>query len=145
LNAHGFSNMNESYYTVYENHIAINYAYNQNDITVYPDLIKITVALDNGEILGMEARGYVMCHTDRSLEPPLFSIEEGGMKISSDLSIESKRLALIPTSGENEVLCYEYVCTNENGDHIIVYVNTLTGQEENIYMLIEDENGILAI
>ncbi|MBQ1270961.1 MAG: germination protein YpeB [Clostridia bacterium] len=145
LNAHGFSNMNESYYTVYENHIAVNYAYKQNDITLYPDLIKITVALDNGEILGMEARGYVMCHTDRSLEPPLFSVEEGGLRISPDLTIESNRLALIPTSGENEVLCYEYVCTNENGEHIIIYVNALTGQEENIYMLIEDENGILAI
>jgi len=145
LNEHGFSGMNESYYTIYENHIAVNYAYANNDIIVYPDLIKVTIALDNGEILGMEARGYIMCHTDRSLETPVFSVEAGAEKISSSLSIQSKRLALIPTSGENEVLCYEYVCTNEKEEHIIIYVNTQTGQEENIYILIEDENGILAI
>ena len=145
LNEHGFSGMNESYYTIYENHIAVNYAYANNDIIVYPDLIKVTIALDNGEILGMEARGYIMCHTDRSLETPVFSLEAGAEKINSSLSIQSKRLALIPTSGENEVLCYEYVCTNEKEEHIIIYVNTQTGQEENIYILIEDENGILAI
>ena len=39
----------------------------------------------------------------------------------------------------------EYVCTDEEGRHIIVYVNARTGQEENIYLLVEDENGILTI
>lgn len=145
LDAHGFTGMKESYYTLFDNTITVNFAYTQNGITVYSDLIKVSVALDDGSIVGMEARGYVMSHRSRTLPRPAISEAEGRAVVSSRLTIQSENLALIPTSGQNEVLCREYVCTDEEGRHIIVYVNARTGQEENIYLLVEDENGILTI
>ncbi len=145
LQTHGFDNMKESYYTVFDNMITINFAYTENDITVYGDLIKVSVAMDNGDIVGMEARGYVMSHRSRTLPRPTISEADGRAVVSDRLTIQSENLALIPTSGENEVLCREYVCTDGQGSRLIVYVNAQTGQEENIYFLIEDENGILTI
>lgn len=145
LSSHGFKSMKKSYYTVFDGMMTINYAYTQNDIIVYGDLVKVSVALDNGEILGMEARGYLMSHTSRTLARPKVSADEGLKIISGNLTVQSVNLALIPTSGQNEVLCHEYVCTDQNGMHVIVYINALTGQEENIYILIEDENGTLTI
>ena len=145
LQAHGYTGMKESYYTLYDDMITINFAYTENGITVYGDLIKISVALDNGEIVGMEARGYLMSHHSRTLPRPAVSAEEGRAIVSPRLTIQSENLALIPTSGENEVLCREYVCTDGEGSHIIVYVNAQSGQEENIYFLIEDENGMLVM
>ena len=58
LSKMGYSNMKETYYTKLQNIITVNYAYYENNITMYPDLIKVKIALDDGDILGMEAAGY---------------------------------------------------------------------------------------
>ena len=51
-----FKNMGETYYLKMDGILTVNYAYKQNGITMYPDLIKVKIALDNGEILGMASR-----------------------------------------------------------------------------------------
>ena len=61
------------------------------------------------------------------------------------MTVLSQRLALIPTSGEYELLCHEFKCQDANGRHILIYVNTQTGQEERILILLEDENGTLVL
>ena len=63
----GFNDMKETYYLKQEGIVTINYAYNQNNVVVYPDLIKVKVALDNGEILGIETSGYLNNHTTRDI------------------------------------------------------------------------------
>ena len=50
-----------------ENVITVNYAYEQDGVIVYPDLIKVKMALDNGEVLGIETTGYLNSHTEREL------------------------------------------------------------------------------
>ena len=57
----------------------------------------------------------------------------------------SYSLAVIPTSGQNEVFCHEFKMKTGDGQHYIVYVNAETGYEENILILIEDENGTLTL
>ena len=53
LNNKGFKNMKETYYLKQEGIVTINYAYMQDNVVIYPDLIKVKVALDNGDVLGM--------------------------------------------------------------------------------------------
>lgn len=142
---HGYTGMKESYYALFDNTITVNFAYTENDITAYGDLIKVTVALDDGEIIGMEARGYLMSHHSRTLPRPIISAEEGRAILSDRLEVLSDGLALIPTGGQYEVLCREYICRDADSNHIIVYVNAETGQEENIFFLVEDENGTLVL
>ena len=62
LNNVGFENMQETYYLSQEGILTINYAYKQEDVVMYPDLVKVKVALDNGEILGIETTGYLNSH-----------------------------------------------------------------------------------
>ena len=50
LAKHGFENMKETYYLKQDGIVTINYAYNQDGVVMYPDLVKVKVALDNGEI-----------------------------------------------------------------------------------------------
>ena len=54
-------------------------------------------------------------------------------------------IAIIPTSGLNEVLCYEFLCSDSDGNQILVYIDVMTGEEENMLVLIEDENGTLTM
>lgn len=62
--------MKESYYSIYDGLITINFAYTESDIVFYGDLIKVSVALDNGEVVGREARGFLMSHCSRNISAP---------------------------------------------------------------------------
>jgi len=57
--------MVDTYYLKEDNTAIINYAYKQGDVVVYPDLIKVKIALDNGEVIGFESKGYLSNHTER--------------------------------------------------------------------------------
>lgn len=137
-------NFKESYYVIENNICTINFAYTDNDIIYYSDLIKVGVNMETGEITSYCATGYIMNHTERTLTEPLLTPEEAQASLSSLLTVESGKLALIPTAGKNEVLCYEFTCSNDN-DTVLVYVNADTGMEEQIYIVIQQDNGILVV
>ena len=68
LESREIKNMKETYYIKQDGIVTINYAYMQNNVIMYPDLIKLKVALDNGEILGIETTGYLNSHEERNLQ-----------------------------------------------------------------------------
>lgn len=142
LEQRGFKNMKETYYLKQSGIVTINYAYVQDDIIMYPDLIKVKVALDNGEILGIETTGYLNSHTERKLEEPKVTVEEAKESLNKDLTIESQALAVIPTEWRTEVLCWEFE-GNVEGLDFIVYVNAETGKEEDILIITNTPNGTL--
>lgn len=144
LKKHGFGTMKESYYTNENNMLTINYAYVQDGVICYPDLVKVKVALDNGEVLGLETKSYLSSHHERMLKNPKVSIEEAQKKINSNLEILSEGRAIIPTDFQTEVEVYEFKGrVGEN--NFIVYVNAETGKEEKIFMIVDTPGGELAI
>ena len=86
-----------------------------------------------------------MNHKQRKLEKNTITLGQAKENVSDLLTIKEENTALIPTDGENEVLCYEFLCDGENDDKVLVYINAATGEEENIYILLKDENGTLTI
>src|SRR5699024_6202634 len=96
-------NMKATYYLKQGGVATINYAYIQDDVTIYPDLIKVKVALDNGEVLGIETTGYLNNHTERTIEQPAISIEEAKATLNKNLEITSQGLAIIPTEWKTEI------------------------------------------
>lgn len=144
LQKNGFYSMEQSYYEKLDGIAVINFAYVQDGIKCYSDLIKVKVALDNGEILGMETGGYLMNHESRAIGQPTISMQEAAQKLNHHLEYKSGNLALIPKDSLEEVLCYEFHGSFA-GRNYIIYINAFNGREEKILMLIESENGILTI
>ncbi len=142
LNLRGISNMKATYYLKEGGIVTINYAYEQNGVTIYPDLIKVKVALDNGEILGVETSGYLNNHTERPFTKAKISMEEAKSKLNKSLEITSEGMAIIPTEWKTEILCYEFKGKIDDTD-FLVYTNVETGREENILVIIDTPNGIL--
>lgn len=142
LNLRGISNMKATYYLKEGGIVTINYAYEQNGVTIYPDLIKVKVALDNGEILGVETSGYLNNHTERTFTKAKISMEEAKSKLNKSLEITSEGMAIIPTEWKTEILCYEFKGKIDDTD-FLVYTNVETGREENILVIIDTPNGIL--
>ena len=143
LRERGYTDMAETYFIRQGGQFTVNFAWQDGEVLCYPDLIKVTVALDNGDVTAFEAEGYVTNHRDRDLPAPAVFEEEARAALPSDLTVLAHRLALIPTSGQYEVLCHEFKCENAEGQHVLVYVNARTGQEEKILLLLEDESGTL--
>lgn len=144
LSSSGYEDMQNSYYEKKNGVATVNFAYRQNNVTCYSDLIKVKVALDNGEIIGMEANGYIMNHTKRDIRTPVLSKQQARAKVSSRLSIDSVNTALIPKDSKREVLCYEFKGT-AGGRNFLIYINSENGREEDIQILLESPDGILTI
>ncbi len=145
LETHGIAGMEESYFIDQGNCLTVNFAAVQDGVTCYPDLIKVEVALDTGSVVGFEANGYLMNHTRRTDTSPAVTAEDAAQAVSGELEVLSHHLAIVPTDGEGEVLCWEFKCENEDGLHYIVYVNAATGEEHRIFRLVEDAAGTLVL
>ncbi len=142
LEERGFKNMKETYYLKQDGIVTINYAYEQDDVTVYPDLIKLKVALDNGEVMGVETSGYLNNHETRDVSKILVSKEQAKENLNKDLDIKSENLAIIPTQWKSEVLCWEFKGKVDDTD-FLVYINCETGKEEDILVIVNTPNGTL--
>lgn len=144
LESMGFSDVKESYYEIISNVAVINYAAEQEGYTLYPDLIKVKVALDTGEVVGCETRGYLMYHREREIPKIQVSVEEAKTKVNPHVKIISASLALIPQDSGSEAFCWQ-IEGKIDDRRCLIYVNTQTGAEEKLFLLIESESGVLAV
>ncbi len=143
LESKEFKNMKPTYYMNNGGVLTVNYAYEQDGVTMYPDLVKVKIALDNGEILGIETTGYLNCHREkREIKETKISLEDARSKVNKNLNVSSSGLAVIPTEWGTEVLCYEFKGNTADND-FIVYINAETGEEEDILMIINTPEGTL--
>ena len=144
LETNGFTNMRESYYEKQGGSVVINYAYEQDGYTVFPDLVKVKIALDNGEILGFESRGYVMNHTFRTIPEEKITKEEALKNVNEHLQAQEVTKAIIPLENGSEAACWQ-IKGVVSDKHFLMYVNTQTGFTEDVQILLENETGTLAV
>lgn len=146
LTAWAFPHMEPSYHIQREGTLTIHFAPVMDGVYCYPDLVKITIALDNGRLLGYEAHGYLYQHRERNFSIPAVSQEAAAAAVPENVSILGAQKALIPSQGgTDEVLTYEFKCQTADDRHVLIYVNAETGLQQNILLLLEDETGTLAL
>lgn len=141
----GINHITDTYYEISGNVCTVNFAGTENDIIMYTDLIKVSVAMDNGDILSFDGRGYITNHKKRNLSEPKITAEQARKKISTELIVTDTSLAVVPSAGTNELYCYEFHCTSPDGRQMLVYINADTGKEEQILLLEISENGTLTV
>lgn len=147
LDKHGYSNMKETYYLKQNGIVTINYAYSQTtangeQVVIYPDLIKLKIALDDGSVLGIETSGYLNSHYERTIQENIISKEKAKEVLNKDLQIESENLAIIPTEWQTEVVCWEFKGKVDDNE-FLVYINAETGKEEDILVIVNTPDGTL--
>lgn len=141
----GLSGMERSYHMADEGVLTVNYEYVQDGAMCYPDLVKVGVALDNGGVMSYDARGYLSAHHARELPEAEISEEEAREGVSPALTVKRHQMAVIPSAGGDELFCHEFLCRGSEDRNFIVYVNAVTGAQEKILILLEDESGTLTI
>lgn len=140
----GYKGMKATYAQYYGGAALINCAATQDNVILYSDLIKVWVDRETLEIIGLDARNYLFSHVERDLGEPAIPLEEAEAKVSPKLEIGSRELALIPITPQTEKLCYEFKCTMGE-DSYIIYINAEDGSEEQVFRIIDSEDGTLVI
>lgn len=141
LRERGFEGMEATYLTEAENVAVIPFVPVKGGVRIYPDLVKVSVALDNGEIVGFEAMGYLMAHHERKIPAPEITPDEARERVAMGLEVTGEvRLAVIPTETLDEVLTWE-VPASLGGDRFLVYINAQTGDEEQILRIVRTSEG----
>ncbi|MDR1094548.1 MAG: germination protein YpeB [Clostridiales bacterium] len=123
----------------------VNLAPEQDGAVIYPELVKVKVALDDGQITGVEARAYARGHgEDRTVPTARLTEGEALKKVSPRLDVSHIRKAVIPRDGGREALAYEFWASYKDFDYI-VYINAETGAEEDILRVIDKNQGNMII
>lgn len=141
----GYKNMIPTYTLNYGDTALINYIYTQQNVRMYPDQIKLKIALDDGSIIGIESEKYLVAHEEnRNIPTPKVSEDKARERVGKRLNINNIRLAIVPTETNNEALCYEF-SGNYKDDNFVVYINAETGYEQKIIQIINTPNGKLTM
>ncbi len=142
LSALGFENMEASYYNMEAGVLTANYCSTQDNVFCYPDMVKVSIAMDTGELLGIEAERYFMNHTLRNIGDASVSEESARSLISEKLTVEAVKKCIIPNDFGGEYLTYEFSCMLD-GRNCLVYIDCNSGREREILIIQESDSGIL--
>ena len=131
LDGHGYRDMTPVNYEEYQNTASIAFAGKSGDVIVYPDLVTVNVALDNGEVVGMNAADYLLKHQTRNLKKPALTMEQARKSLHPEFQIADQATALIENETGKEVLCYQFT-GKVNGSVYRIYINADNGTEEKV-------------
>lgn len=134
LKDNNFTNLDLFESAQYDNIGVFTFVGNQDGVRIYPDAIKMKVALDNGEIVGFSAEDYLKSHKTREIPQAGISLEEAKTKINPNLKIMDQTKAVILNDLNAEVLCYEFLGVLGE-DTYRIYINAEDGTEEKVEKL----------
>lgn len=117
----------------------LNFAFVQDGVIIYSDMIKVKVCEERGIVTGMEGLAYVLNHTERAIPSAKISKSEAREKLHAGFEEQSSRLCMIPTDG-GEVLAYEFYGTYDENDYYI-YIDAKTGSEAEVFTVIGTKQG----
>ena len=144
LKSKGYKNIKNRYYSTNDGICTANFAYFEDGIIYYTDLIKVSISLENGEITAFDSTGYLMNHKKRNVDGNYkYTLKSGARKLNKDLEVLSSQKAFIPTEFGTEEYVYEYRCKAKDGTELLVYIDPYTGNEKDILILLYADGGIL--
>ena len=98
-------------------------------VAIHTEMIRVMLAMDNGELVGYDARPYWVNHVERDLPAPQISAAEAAARTSPRLEVTGEpRLALIADRRGQERLVWEVPGRVED-QHFRVFVDAADGTE----------------
>jgi len=140
LDEHDYGELTPVSYDTYLNTAAITFAAVQAGVILYPQKLVVQVALDNGEITGLQATDFVYGSHERSVRQPAMSQEEARKLLNANFQVQRHQIALIENDLNEEVICHEFT-GKINGGIYRIYLNGETGMEEKIEHIEADDQA----
>ncbi|HYH02661.1 MAG TPA: PepSY1/2 domain-containing protein, partial [Bacillota bacterium] len=144
LKQKGYPNMKVVAKDSFENIATLTCAPERNNVLYYPELVKVQVAQDNGDVLGCDFVPYLTFNDpqQKTAPKPAQSKEQIQKTLNEHFKPNQIQLAQVLDEMYNKVLCYE-VSGNQGGDRFLIYYNASTGKEEKIRRVDQDGNELI--
>jgi spore germination protein len=115
----------------YDGVLVITMAELKQGVLHIPHRLTVQVALDNGEVIGMQASEFVMAsHQPISIQPKL-TLLQAKQHLRTNFQVKTVRLVTIADKAGNEVLCYAFQ-GQINSTKYRIYLDATTGDERQI-------------
>lgn len=136
LQSKGYPDLSPVFYDEFGDIGNFTFVSKSGEILVYPEKISLRVALDDGEVTGMQATDYVFEHesgdaTKVAKTKPKLTLEQAKKYLNSDYKMDYSRLAIIENEMSEKVLTYEFG-GKINGSEYRIFINADSGAEETI-------------
>ncbi len=138
----GFEDLKAVWSTVSQGFVYINLTPIIKNVIIYPDMIKVKIAQNTGEIVGFEAKSWAYNHTERNDFVAGIDEIEARKNLTSELDVRTTKLVIVPNEYVGETLCYEFMCISD-GSTYYIYIDAKTGQQINIQKVVETDDGNL--
>lgn len=127
------------------NQAVVSFGEVKDDILIYPNLVKVKVALDSGEVTGFESINYLLAkEVERNWPLDGLSEAEAQKKLHPNFLIERQQKVVIPLPTGKEAFCWEFSGSIDQMK-FLVYIDAKNGVELNILRYIESEYGLLTM
>jgi germination protein YpeB len=118
--------------------LVMDFAPMEQGVSIHTDRIKISLAMDNAELVGFDAKNYWINRHDRKLGKPKLTAAEALKRIAPKLKPEGQPdLAVVADRMGNERLTYEVKAALEDQRYLI-YVDAKTGEEVDVQRVVGD-------
>src|SRR5690606_30259862 len=95
LKDNGFKDLDLFESAQYDNLGVFTFVSNQDGVRIYPDSIRVKVALDNGRMTAFAAEDYLKSHHQREIPDAGITKEEARSKVNPQLKVMEDRQAII--------------------------------------------------
>ncbi|NGP43688.1 germination protein YpeB [Bacillaceae bacterium SIJ1] len=142
LKKHGYGKVELHESSQYDNEGLFTFVKKIDEIHYLPASIRVKIALDNGELVGFDARQYLI-EDPKDQEAlnatPALSEEEVLEPIRETMDIQQSSLVFTENEFGEDVLCYEVYAVMD-GDTYRLLINANTGDEEDVEQVESTEN-----
>ncbi len=112
----------------------------EDGVRIYPDKVTLSIAMDNGQMIGYNAQPYLMFHRQRTIGKTKLSVAQARRYLKPDFKVSDTALVLLAKDNYDEVLCYEFRGT-VGSEEYLDYINVSSGREEQLYRVIKTPVG----
>ena len=125
----GYQNMKVNAFDESNDSLSFHFVHQEGNIRIYPESVSIKVALDNGEIMGLQAGEYIFNQIEKKEQKPKLTVAQARKEINPNLKVQKINLAYIYNEAGQPVLCYEFI-GKLGKDQYRLFLNANTAEEE---------------
>lgn len=138
----GYESMAQVGYQVAANQVVLEYVYESGEVLYYPDSVSITVALDEGDVVGFSAEKFLRSHTgrDNGGAKPRLTPSGAEQYLPEGHTFGGARYAVVASPGGLESHALELTTTLDDHTYLY-YLDAMSGLEMKLSRLIENSGG----
>ncbi|HUW64480.1 MAG TPA: germination protein YpeB [Spirochaetia bacterium] len=133
-----------TYHRLSNNQAIFSLVRDDGGVKIYPQQVKVSVALDNGQVVGFEGTSNLFHSQVKPANKVVLTAQQAGNLVKNTVAVGPGTLSIIPDGRGGELYAYEF-SGRQDGDTYLVYINAQNGNEEQILRVADTPNGQLTI